>query len=96
MVWKMDKKLNESRLKRVNKIGVPHPDPHYQGWYFRPWDRLEAWEYFRFTSNGELEVHHFDTDASRGVSPLGSPNYVISSISTGGKRCGIRKSSYIH
>ena len=88
MVWRGGK-LNEETLEKVNDEGVPHPDPLYQGWYYRSWDRQAAWEYFRFTTNGELEVHHFCTDSTgcSKTSPLGSSNFCCSSLSVGGRPC---------
>ena len=85
MVWKAGK-LNVGTIQSVNDDGVPHPDPLYQGWYYRPWDSQTAWEYFRFTSNGELEVHHFNVGFSK-TSPLGSSNFCCSSLSVGGSAC---------
>ena len=89
MVWRGGA-LRETTLKRVNDDEVPHPDTMYEGWFYRPWNRAAAWEYFRFTSNGELEVHHFCTDSPSkcsGTSPLGSSNFCCSSLSVGGRKC---------
>ena len=86
MIWKGGK-LNETRLINVNDAGVPRPDPNYQGWFYRPWDRALAWEYFRFTDDGQLEVHHFCTDGCSGTSTLGSSNFCCSSVSAGGEKC---------
>ena len=85
--------MSQTTLQRVNDAGVPHPDSNYQGWYHRPWDRADAWEYFRFTSTGALEVHHFCTDstACSGTSSFGSPNFCCSSLTEGGKRCAWSK-----
>ena len=76
-------------LLRVNDPGVPHPDPRYQEWFYRKWDRHNAWEYFRFTKDGELDVHHFCTDGHcHGTSPLGASAFCCSSFTTeGGTRC---------
>ena len=84
-----DNTLRETMLKRVNENGASgnHNDPNYEGWYFRPWDRSEAWEYFRFTSNGNLEIHHFATDTWPSVSPFGSHHLHAYSISAVGKPC---------
>ena len=80
--------LHLTMNQRVNEKGVPHPDPHYQGWFYRPWNRATAWEYYRFTSNGELEIHHFCTSRfCQKISPLGSPNFFVATISPGGRRC---------
>ena len=86
MVWRAES-LNEPALQYVNNEGVPHPDPLYQGWFYRGGNNPAAWEYFRFTANGELEVHHFCTDGCSNTSPLGSPNYCCSSLSVGGYQC---------
>ena len=99
MVWN-GKKLSNPSLQRVNDAGVPHPDPRYQGWYYRPYSSPNPWEtdqntwqYFRFTFHGDLEVHHFcsDVNCARQISPLGSPNFSFSSRSEGGHRCNNRK-----
>ena len=71
----------------VNSPDVPHADSNYQGWYYRPWNRDEAWEYIRFTASGELEMHHFCTDGCTGTSPLGSPNFCCSALTSGGEPC---------
>ena len=88
MIWTQTK-LKQANLQRVNDIGVPHPDTSYEGWFYRPWDRAAAWEYFRFTHDGELEVHHFctDDDGCRQTSPLGSPNFCCQTLSDGGEQC---------
>ena len=86
MIW-TNTKLRQAKFERVNDIGVPHPDVSYQGWFYRSWDRAAAWEYFRFTHDGKLEVHHFCTDGCREKSPLGSSNFCCKSISAGGTRC---------
>ena len=76
-----------TEFRPVNAEGVPHPDTNYQGWYYRTWDRDAAWEYWRFTSKGEFEVHHFCTDGCGDTSPLGSPNYCCKSLTSGGEAC---------
>ena len=81
MIWRGEK-LNETGPRRVNDDGVPHPDPKYQGWFYRPFDSPLAWEYFRFTGSGQLEVHHFTR-----TSPLGASNFCCFSLSEGGKNC---------
>ena len=93
MVWNAGT-LYKRTLQRVNDDGVPHPDHLYEGWFYRPFNREAAWEFYRFTSNGQLEVHHFFTDSTStdftSTSPLGSPNYCCSSLSMvekGGRAC---------
>lgn len=95
--WKVD----PGKYLPVNGEGVPHPDLNYQGWYYRAFSPSRgelAWEYWRFTSRGEFEVHHFHTDKTRSqlhtdkaggqlTSPLGSPNFCCSSITPGGVAC---------
>ena len=76
-----------SQYLPVNGEGVPHPDSNYQGWYYRQWDRDAAWEYWRFTSSGEFEIHHFCTDGCRDTSPLGSPNFCCSAKTPGAVAC---------
>ena len=90
MFYRQKKSLFTSKeliLRRVNEHGVPRPDLNYQGWYFRPWSSSERWQYFRFTSNGELEGHHFSTKNKSSLSPFGSLNYFTNFSSSGGKRC---------
>ena len=77
----------QDKLLMANDEGVPHPDSRYQGWFYRPWNRETAWEYFRFLPDGRLEVHHFCTDGCSAISPLGSSNFCCSSISAKGSRC---------
>ena len=77
----------QDKLLKANDEGVPHPDSRYQGWFYRPWNREPAWEYFRFLPDGRLEVHHFCTDGCSAISPLGSSNFCCSSISAKGSRC---------
>ena len=81
--------LQQSELLFVNSEGVPHPDANYQGWYYRPYSRDEAWEYYRIRSTGEFEVHHFcnDTCSVENTSPLGSQLFCCSSLTAGGERC---------
>ena len=86
MIWRGGT-LKETGLKHVNGAGVPRPDPKYQEWFYRPWNRALAWEYFRFTDSGQLEVHHFCKDGCSGTSPLGSPNFCCLSVSEGGEIC---------
>merc|ERR1712113_776474 len=88
MVWRAGR-LKENTHHRVNAPGVPHPDPKYEGWFYRDWDRPAAWEYFRFKPNGDMEVHHFCTDSSvcSKTSPLNSSNFCCSSVSPGGTVC---------
>ena len=88
MIWRGDN-LKATGLSKANDVGVPHPDCNYQGWFYRSWDRPLAWEYFRFTEDGKLEVHHFCDDSSGclGTSPLGSLKFCCSSVSEGGERC---------
>ena len=86
MIWRGDT-LTETGFKNVNDAGVPRPDSNYQGWFYRPWNRALAWEYFRFTDSGQFEVHHFCTDGCSGTSPLGSSNFCCSSVSEGGEKC---------
>ena len=87
MVWHSRDTMFLKRFKGVNDEGQPHPDSRYRGWYYRPWSRAKAYEYFRFTENGELQVHHFCLDGCSKTSPLGSPNFCCSSLSSGGQRC---------
>ena len=86
MIWR-DNFLRQSKFERVNDGGVPHPDHSYQGWFYRSWDRASAWEYFRFTDDGKLEVHHFCNDGCSRTSPLGSSRFCCKSVSDGGKKC---------
>ena len=94
MVWKN----GNLSLTRVQLEGLPRPDPRYQEWYFRPWNLPLAWEYFRISHTGELEVHRFCTDDPQCnlISPLGSPNFSFSAISGGGKRCRKGNDARIH
>ena len=50
-------------------------DENYKGWYRRPWDRAEAWEFFRILGDGTLDVRHFCIDGCTATSPEGSRNY---------------------
>ena len=79
----------QSEYLPVNGEGVPHHDSNYEGWYYRTWNRGDlAWEFWRFTSNGEFEVHHFCTDGGcPHTSPLGSPNFCCSSKTPGAVAC---------
>ena len=81
--------VEQSGLFYVNAGGVPHHDSNYQGWYYRPWNRDAAWEYWRITSTGELEIHHFctDSDGCTGTSPLGSSNFCCSGLTAGAESC---------
>ena len=54
-------------------------DPNYQatdGWFFRIWERLEAWEFVRF-SNGKMTIRHFCEEKHwcDRSSPEGSAHY---------------------
>ena len=80
----------ETTFREVNAAGVPRPDVNYQGWFYRTWARDDAWEYWRFTANGEFEVHHFCTDLTdicRHESPNGSQNYCCNSLTAGATGC---------
>ena len=93
--WRVD----PGKYLPVNGEGVPNPDPNYQGWYYRAFDPNRgdlAWEYWRFTSRGEFEIHHFHTDGTGGplTSPLGSPNFCCSSITPGGEACDAGNNSF--
>ena len=81
--------LEQSGLLYVNAEGVPHHDANYQGWFYRPCTRDAAWEYWRITSTGELEIHHFCTDGCSTVStsPLGSSNFCCTALASGGESC---------
>ena len=74
MVWR-GSQLTQEKLLKVNDEGVPRPDSRYQGWFYRPWNRATAWEYFRFLNDGRFEVHHFCTDGCKAISPEGSSNF---------------------
>ena len=78
--------VEQTGLLYANAGGVPHHDANYKGWYYRPFNRENAWEYWRITSTGEFELHHFCTDGGcTGTSPLGSPNYCCSALTAGGE-----------
>ena len=57
MTWE---DVEQTGLLYANAGGVPHHDANYKGWYYRPWTREAAWEYWRITSTGEFELHQID------------------------------------
>ena len=77
---------NSGSTGTYNGRGAQNKDVRYSasaGWYWRPWDRLAAWEFFKIESDGTLVVRHFCTDSSdcQLTSPEGSSNYCCSSTS---------------
>ena len=87
--------VKQSKFLAVNADGVLRPDTRYQGWYYRIWNNAAAWEYFRFTSTGAMEGHHF-CDTCTGTSPLGSPKFCCSFLTTGGEPCNGGNQFYLN
>ena len=80
---KLNGKLYLAGSKLPSDRAAQNNDPNYQasdGWFFRPWDRDQAWEFVKF-SDGQMIVNHFCTDGCKDTSPEGSSNYCCGSTS---------------